>query len=158
MKRDINIQTGVILGFVMLLVVFVILNKRANIKEPKLPPLVLPKVGTQHHGIEEIKREEAPAKKLGIFRVIEKSQIAEEIPLEEDEEPLPEDVQQLDSAGFSTKTIYKVKQNDSLFKIAKEYFGDGTKWDKIFEANKGSMSNPNSLYVGQELLIPGVNR
>jgi nucleoid-associated protein YgaU len=50
---------------------------------------------------------------------------------------------------ISTKTIYKVKPNDSLSKIAKEYFGDETKWYKIFEANKINMSDPNSLYVGQ---------
>ncbi len=67
------------------------------------------------------------------------------------------DEQQVTSVDMSTKTIYKVKPNDSLSKIAKEYFGDETKWDKIFEANKDNMSDPHSLYVGQELLIPGVS-
>ena len=81
----------------------------------------------------------------------------EEKPLHvEEEETLPEGDLQLVSVDTSNKTIHKVKPNDSLIMIAKEYFGDETKWDKIFEANKGNMSGPHSLYVGQELLIPDV--
>ncbi len=147
---------GIILGIVILIIIGVLLNKRMNVKEPKLSPLVLPKVVTQQHEIEEIKWEEIPEKKLRNSRIIDKPQIAEEIPNEEEKETLPGDVQQVESVDISTKTIHKVKPNDSLFKIANKYFGDGTKWNKIFEANKDSMSDPHSLYVGQELLIPDV--
>ena len=70
---------------------------------------------------------------------------------------LPVDDQQVASVEISTKKIHKVKPNDSLSKIAKEYFGDETKWVKIFQANKDNLSDPNSLYVGQELLIPEVS-
>ncbi len=152
----IETQIGIILAIGMLVIICVFLNTRTNFKEPKLSPLVLSKGGTQHHEIEEIKLEGVPEKKLGNSRIIEKSQIAEEILFEEEEETLPEDVQQVASVDISTKTIHKVKPNDSLFKIANKYFGDGTKWNKIFEANKDSMSDPHSLYVGQELLIPDV--
>ncbi len=64
------------------------------------------------------------------------------------------DEQQVTSVDMSTKTIYKVKPNDSLSKIAIKYFGDETKWVKIFEANKDNLPDPHSLHVGQELLIP----
>jgi nucleoid-associated protein YgaU len=134
----------------------VFLNTRTNFKELKLSPLVLPTGGTQHHEIEEGIWDVIPEERLENSRIIEKSQIAEEILFEEEEETLPEDVQQVASVDISTKTIHKVKPNDSLFKIANKYFGDGTKWNKIFEANKDSMSDPHSLYVGQELLIPDV--
>ena len=89
-------------------------------------------------------------------RITEDSQIEKEIPYEEEEDISHEDVQQVASVDISTKTMHKVKPNDSLVKISKEYFGDETKWYKIFEANKDNMSDPNSLYVGQELLIPDV--
>ena len=147
---------GVILGIGILVIICVFLNTRTNFKEPKLSTLVLPTGGTQHHEIEEIKLEVTPEKRLVNSRIIEKSQIAEEILFEEEEETLPEDVQQVASVDISTKTMHKVKPNDSLVKISKEYFGDETKWYKIFEANKDNMSDPNSLYVGQELLIPDV--
>ena len=62
------------------------------------------------------------------------------------------------AVAVSTDDIYyKVQSNDSLFKIAREHYGDGKKWVKIFDANNDSMPNPNSLYVGQKLLIPGVS-
>jgi len=56
----------------------------------------------------------------------------------------------------SDKVIHKVKQNDSLFRISKKYYGDEAEWHKIYEANKGKMSDPDALYVGQELLIPEI--
>jgi nucleoid-associated protein YgaU len=57
---------------------------------------------------------------------------------------------------ISAKVIHKVKPNDSLFKISRKYYGDEAKWHKIYEANKGEMSGPNTLYIGQELLIPEI--
>lgn len=69
---------------------------------------------------------------------------------------IPEKEPQTSSYETSIDTIYKVQSNDSLFKIATKYYGDGKKWIKIFEANDGSMRDPNSLYVGQELLIPDI--
>ncbi|MCP4266735.1 MAG: LysM peptidoglycan-binding domain-containing protein [Candidatus Brocadiaceae bacterium] len=81
---------------------------------------------------------------------IDESQIAEEIPYEEEEE------HQVASVDIPTRTIHKVKPNDSLFKIANIYYGNETKWYEIFEANRDNMSDPHSLYVGQELLIPDI--
>ena len=84
---------------------------------------------------------------------IEEVQIAQDIP-SEDSVVIPEE----DSQSTSSTEIvyYKVQSNDNLFKIARKHYGDGQKWAKIFEANRDSMPNPNSLYVGQELLIPGI--
>lgn len=69
----------------------------------------------------------------------------------------PEEESQTTSYAASTKVVYyKVQSNDNLFKIARKHYGDGQKWIKIFEANRDSMPDSNSLYVGQELLIPDI--
>jgi len=78
----------------------------------------------------------------------------ETLPVDDPQVTLPVNNQQVASVDISTKTIHKVKPNDSLSKIAKEYLGDETKWDKIFQANRDHLSDPNALYVGQELFIP----
>ena len=50
---------------------------------------------------------------------------------------------------------YTVKKGDSLFKIAKKIYGDGSKQKKIYNANKNIIgSNPNKIYAGQVLKIP----
>ena len=87
--------------------------------------------------------------------IIEDTEIAKKI-LPAEETVIPEKELQISSYRVSTDTIYKVQSNDSLFKISKKYYGDGKKWNKIFEANKDSMPDPDSLYVGQKLLIPDV--
>lgn len=51
-------------------------------------------------------------------------------------------------------TTYTVKSGDTLWAIAKKYYGDGSKYTKIFEANKDKIKNPNLIYVGQVFKIP----
>jgi nucleoid-associated protein YgaU len=87
---------------------------------------------------------------------VEDVKLAQDIPSVE-EAVVPEKQSQTTSYASSTKDFYyKVQSNDNLFKIARKHYGDGQKWTKIFEANRDSMPDSNSLYVGQELLIPDI--
>jgi hypothetical protein len=52
----------------------------------------------------------------------------------------------------SEKRYHIIKQGDTLWELAEKYYGDGNKWTKIRDVNKGV--NPNKLKVGQKLLIP----
>jgi nucleoid-associated protein YgaU len=54
----------------------------------------------------------------------------------------------------SAKT-YVVVKGDSLSKIAKREYGDANKWRTIHEANKDLIKDPDLIYPGQELKIPG---
>ena len=49
---------------------------------------------------------------------------------------------------------YTVVKGDTLSKIAKEYYGDATAYQKIFEANKPMLTHPDKIYPGQNLRIP----
>lgn len=49
---------------------------------------------------------------------------------------------------------HKVVKGDTLWKLSKKYYGDGSKYKKIFNANKKIIKNPNLIYVGQVLTIP----
>lgn len=49
---------------------------------------------------------------------------------------------------------YTVKRGDTLWSIAEGMYGKGKRWKKIYEANKGTLSDPNKLYAGQILIIP----
>jgi len=49
---------------------------------------------------------------------------------------------------------YTVAPGDSLSKIAKNFYGNAGQYMKIFEANKDTLSDPDKIKVGQELVIP----
>ena len=49
---------------------------------------------------------------------------------------------------------YTVQPGDSLSKISKQFYGDATKYMKIFEANKDKLSDPDKIKAGMNLLIP----
>lgn len=53
-----------------------------------------------------------------------------------------------------SKTMYTVQSGDSLSKIAKEVYGDANSYNRIFEANKPMLSDPDKIYPGQVLYIP----
>lgn len=48
---------------------------------------------------------------------------------------------------------YRVVKGDYLRKIAKELYGDESKWKMIYEWNKDIISNPNQIFIGQILKI-----
>lgn len=49
---------------------------------------------------------------------------------------------------------YEVQSGDTLSSIAKEQFGDANAYQKIFEANRPMLKDPDEIYPGQVLIIP----
>jgi nucleoid-associated protein YgaU len=49
---------------------------------------------------------------------------------------------------------YTVQSGDTLWKIADEMYGDGSKYTKIFDANTSLLEHPDRIFPGQELHIP----
>lgn len=51
-------------------------------------------------------------------------------------------------------TTYTVVSGDCLWNIAKKFYGNGSQYTKIYNANKDKIKNPNLIYPGQVLTIP----
>jgi nucleoid-associated protein YgaU len=49
---------------------------------------------------------------------------------------------------------YTVKAGDTLSKLAERFYNSMSKWERIYEANKDTLKNPNYIYIGQKLMIP----
>lgn len=57
--------------------------------------------------------------------------------------------------GVAGAAVHTVRAGENLSGLAEKYLGDGSKWREIYEANRDSVSDPNLIYVGQQLTIPG---
>lgn len=59
------------------------------------------------------------------------------------------------AAGNNPYTqTYVVQSGDTLSKIAQRYYGDASLYNKIFEANRDVLKDPNKIQPGQKLRIP----
>ncbi len=170
MRRD--TQIGIIVGAVILVIIGVFLSTRSSVEKPETPELILSEKGISNSEIEEIDISELI--KESKTETVEKETLAEQPATYETlvegkwegvetaaiepveviaESPIERQTASVDIHG---ETIHKVKSNDNLFKIAREYYGDEAKWKRIYEANKDNMLDPDALYVDQELLIPDI--
>jgi NitT/TauT family transport system substrate-binding protein len=50
---------------------------------------------------------------------------------------------------------YTIQAGDTLSRLAHRHYGDALKWNWIYDANKQSVKNPNYIYIGQKIMIPG---
>jgi LysM repeat protein len=50
---------------------------------------------------------------------------------------------------------YTVRSGDTLSTIAKRFYDNASGWGYIYHENAGEISNPNMIYVGERLDIPG---
>lgn len=59
------------------------------------------------------------------------------------------------SPAPAASQTYTVVKGDCLWNIAKKFYGNGSKYTVIYDANKGVIGgNPNLIYPGQVLTIP----
>lgn len=50
--------------------------------------------------------------------------------------------------------MHDVVSGDTLSGLAKKYYGDASKYHRIFEANRDQLNDPDKIKVGQKLKIP----
>ena len=60
----------------------------------------------------------------------------------------------LNGTQLEVGRTYTVVAGDSLSKIAKKLYGDGSKWKVIFAANRDILKNPDLIHPGPVLIIP----
>lgn len=52
------------------------------------------------------------------------------------------------------RRTYTVVRGDCLWKIAQRFYGRGTLWPRIYDANRSKIKNPHWIYPGQKFVIP----
>ncbi len=61
------------------------------------------------------------------------------------------------AAAVAAGGSYTVQSGDTLWSIAESVYGDGSKYSKIFDANTDQLEQPDRIFPGQELQIPGLD-
>ncbi|MBV9506281.1 MAG: LysM peptidoglycan-binding domain-containing protein [Acidobacteriia bacterium] len=58
------------------------------------------------------------------------------------------------AASGGAQRTYTVQPGDTLSKIAEQFYGKASAYNKIFEANRHQLSDADHIRAGQELVIP----
>jgi len=57
-------------------------------------------------------------------------------------------------AAVETIEYYEIVSGDTLSGVAKKFYGKGSAYMRIFEANREVIKDPDKIYVGQKIRIP----
>jgi nucleoid-associated protein YgaU len=71
-----------------------------------------------------------------------------------DEQARMESAQRPVKSAKAAGQEYTVKPGDSLSKIAERFYHSTARWEKIYEANRETVKNPNYIYIGMKIIIP----
>lgn len=69
---------------------------------------------------------------------------------------LAEAVNSINDVGLVIRLedTYRVQEGDTLWLIAYQLYGDGSRWREIYDFNQASLASPEALIVGQVLNVP----
>ena len=101
-------------------------------------------------GCQEQKREEVP--QVDLTKMGAEEAGPGEPAVQVQEEPAPA-VPPQPEATASSQT-YTMKAGDTLYSLARRFYGDGKLWTKIYEANKDKIRDVSDIPVGMVLVIP----
>lgn len=76
------------------------------------------------------------------------------VPIIKKTKPEPPPPQRPTPPPEPTKRTYTVKKGDCLWNIAKKFYGKGSEYPKIYNANRDKIKNPNLIHIGWVLVIP----
>lgn len=57
-------------------------------------------------------------------------------------------------APMESSELYTVKKGDTLWSIARQFYGKGSLWPRIYDANREQLSEPGRLRAGMRLVVP----
>ena len=60
-------------------------------------------------------------------------------------------------AGSLGARSYTIEKGDTLSGIAKQVYGKASLWQKIFEANRDTIDNPDRIFPGQVITLPEID-
>jgi len=74
--------------------------------------------------------------------------------VEKKSEPAPAPEKNKAGSSIQPPVEHVVKTGDNLWNISKKYYGSGSQWKRIYEANKSAVKKQDFLEPGTVLVIP----
>ena len=81
-------------------------------------------------------------------------QVEKPLPQAAGASPFNQPIGNLGTTTASETRFHDVVAGDTLSGLAKKYYGDGSNYNRIFDANRDQLNDPDKIKVGQRLKIP----
>ena len=121
-------------------------------------------VAVMGFGCEDQKREDVPQVDLDELEVetpaetgpevTSESPVAEAVPVEPVRAEPPRPPVSTETPTPAAGRSYTMQPGDTLYTLARRFYGDGKLWTKIYEANKDKIRDVYDIPVGTQLTIP----
>ena len=59
---------------------------------------------------------------------------------------------------YMSPQVHTIQQGENLWNLAKQFYGDALLWPLIYRANIRTLSNPDMIISGKDLIIPGLQQ
>ncbi len=58
------------------------------------------------------------------------------------------------AAPSPQRNVYTVRKGETLFELARRFYGDQQQWRRIYQANRNRIKDPQQIQAGMKLIIP----
>lgn len=59
---------------------------------------------------------------------------------------------------FMKPQVHTIQPGENLWKLAEHFYGNALLWPHIYRANMRTLSDPDKIFIGRQLVIPGLQR
>lgn len=59
--------------------------------------------------------------------------------------------------GGSGEQTYTIEKGDTLSAVSKRFYGKSKFWRQIYEANRGTIEDPDRIFPGQVITLPAID-
>ena len=152
MHKDFKI--GMLLGLVLAMAAILWLSTRPSLTPPDFDELSRAAGLADSHNFAALQGRGGSPEKFADIEPIAESSGKGQLRTTNDQTTSPHISLYKQPENITTQRFHIVREDDTLSAISQQYYGSANNWQRIFQANRSRLKDPNRIMPGTKLIIP----